>query len=130
MSNLRHTVTDLFPQQFPRGHFRGFSIGPGWKPVVEKACREVQRALSTDDLRKFHWLQIKEKCGRLAMYFGPSPIAPDTLTPAARECVEEIVERAWEEAERTCELCGAPGGRGAEGIYVLCDTCRESRTEG
>lgn len=130
MTDNRHTLTDLYPQQFPWRRFCGFRMGRGWKPIVEKACREIQQTLSTDDLRRFHWRQIKEKCGRLVMYFGPPPMAPDTLTPAARERAQEIVEYAQEEAERTCELCGAPGSRDAEDIYVLCDACRESKVEG
>jgi hypothetical protein len=146
-------IINQYPQQFSGGpYWLGINIGPGWIPIVAHVCQEIQNMLSEDDLRKFHWIQIKEKWGRLTMYWGPkhqviiSAVCPEgivefesvandgnqdddmkaDLSPAIRERIMEIITRAQERASKTCEYCGAEGSiRSWPHISVLCETCNQ-----
>lgn len=147
-------IINQYPQQFSGGpYWLGINIGPGWIPIVAHVCQEIQNMLSEDDLRKFHWIQIKEKWGRLTMYWGPkhqviiSAVCPEgvvefeskandenqgdgmeaDLSPAVRDRIMEIVEHAQELASRTCENCGTVGRlRPWPHVSVLCDKCNQT----
>lgn len=88
----------------------GFSIGPGWLPIVERALIEM---ISAGWDRQLH--QVKEKFGGLRLYIGQGNIE-----------IEGIIRRAEDKAAITCEQCGAPGKERGDGwIRVLCENCAE-----
>ena len=141
-------IIDQYPEQFQGGpYFLGISIDSGWTPIVLDACREIQERLTADELRRFHWIQIKEKFGGLKLYWGPDntisvaiiePATVHSLEIASDEppgftkptvlAIREIVARACERAGRTCEICGGPGRLYADGYWqTLCEDCAAER---
>lgn len=70
MKNLR----DEYPEQFAGPYYLGTSVGEGWLPVVERALDRVRKELTPEELAAFHWVQIKEKFGRLCMYWNSDTI--------------------------------------------------------
>ncbi len=76
-------VIEWFPQQF-RGatHWLGMTIEPGWMPIVADVCQHIQSALTPAELERFHWIQIRQEWGKLALYWEPrhrvvvSPASP------------------------------------------------------
>lgn len=68
--------------------------GAGWDPLLHPI---VQKANELDATI----VQIKEKFGRLRVYFDPGQADTDAL--------EEMIDQAELESGKTCELCGKPG---------------------
>jgi hypothetical protein len=146
MSELR--IIEQFPEQFQGGpYFLGISIDFGWKPIVLDACREIQERLTPDELRRFHWIQLKEKFGGLRMYWGPNNAIPVSIIGATGFhsleidsddppgfskptllAIREIVARVCERAGHTCEICGAVGRLYPNGYWqTLCDGCAKKK---
>lgn len=144
-NDAEQEIIKQYPEQFSGApHWLGINIDNGWLPIVAQACQEIQESLSTDDLRKFHWIQIKQKWGRLTMYWGPghrvviSAVCPGgivefesetthepgaiDLSPEVRDRIMAIVARAQFRASRTCENCGM-AGQMFHGTSILCVTC-------
>jgi hypothetical protein len=137
-------IADRFPEQFQGGpYFLGISIDAGWESIVSNACQAIQTALTEDELKLFHWIQIKEKFGGLNMYWGPHNTLPVTIighaqitnleveskhtepgfSPDTVATIRAIVERAGKKASKTCEVCGAEGRLYAGSYWrTLCDT--------
>jgi hypothetical protein len=101
----------------------GFAVGRGWWPLVVRlsdqiaAVVERQPAAERPDYRIG---QVKEKYGRLTVYEVGGTL-PE---------IEVAIEAAADESERTCELCGRPGGsQKVEGwVGVRCSSCLESES--
>jgi hypothetical protein len=75
------------------------SVGPGWGKILTwlylfKPCH-VQVT------------QVKEKYGGLRFYVGSAPI-----------WYHEMIHRAENRSERTCEVCGKPGKIYTKGWYI------------
>lgn len=80
---------------------RGFEFSEGWYHLVLSMALQLQISLKLGQVNDHRCTQIKQKWGRLEVYYEGSPY------PMAS--VEEAIEKAQEEASRTCEVCRAPG---------------------
>ena len=155
VSTLENEIISKHPEQFYGGEiWLGIDIGDGWKTIVLDACRQVEDTLTADELRPFHWTQIKQKWGQLRMYWRPRGgvaiccTAPDGITEfeyvtqreistgnggneipvATQERIRSIVDLAAKRASVTCEICGKEGQLRHVGcVRVLCDACLRSK---
>jgi hypothetical protein len=114
-------MEETYPAMFG-GRYGGFSIGPGWWPIVESLCADIQHHLNWKN-RESQVVppvvveQIKEKFGGLRFYYQGGD---DTITGMVR------MAESW--AGHSCEECGAPGVRRSGGwIRTLCDHHEEQR---
>lgn len=107
-----------YPQLFSKP-FGGFAIGPGWWPIIEKLCANIQSYIDWSNTnRKERPVveqvvveQIKEKFGGLRFYYQGGD---DKIAGMVR------MAECW--ADHSCEDCGAPGTRRSGGwIRTLCD---------
>jgi hypothetical protein len=113
-------------EQYPKifeGRYGGFSCGPGWYPILEKLCANIQSHIDwkNEQFEKYGRgeavpqvvaAQIKEKFGGLRFYYDGGD---DTVRGMVR------MAEAW--ADYSCEDCGAPGRQRNGGwIRTLCDT--------
>lgn len=102
----------------------GFECGDGWFELIDKLSLQietefmrlsVQQNIPEDDLPMA--VQVKEKFGGLRFYMS-----------ATTDVVSALITKAKEEAERTCEQCGAPGTlRNSGWMMTLCDSCQLER---
>lgn len=112
-------------EQYPKifeGQYGGFSCGPGWYPILEKLCANIQSHIDwkNEQFEKYGReaavlqvvaVQIKEKFGGLRFYYNGGD---DNVRGMVR------MAEAW--ADSSCEDCGAPGQRRNGGwIRTLCD---------
>lgn len=125
-SNL---MESKFPKMFA-GQYGGFCVGPGWWPILESLCANIQSHI--DWQNKNHEkhpvvpqvvvTQIKEKFGGLRFYYDGGD---DNVYGMVR------MAEAW--AGHVCEECGKPGkSRNTGWIKTLCDEHaaeREARYE-
>jgi len=114
-------MEEKYPKMFA-GKYGGFAIGPGWWPIIESLCANIQS--HTDWWNKNHEKhpvveqvvveQIKEKFGGLRFYYQ-----------GGDDKIQGMVRMAEAWADRSCEECGAPGTAGGKGwIKTLCPTHR------
>ena len=95
----------------------GFEIYDGWFHIVDR----LSARLSKDTA--IHVVQIKEKYGRLKVYFEfDENAAPDPRLDAE---IEAAICEAADESERTCEVCGEPGTSEMRRnwVTVRCEPC-------
>lgn len=111
-------MEEQFPKMFA-GKYGGFAVGPGWWPILEALCSNIQHY--TDWQNKNHEkhpvvpqvvvAQIKEKFGGLRFYYDGGD---DEISGMVR------MAESW--AAHTCEECGKPGvSRNGGWIKTLCD---------
>jgi hypothetical protein len=79
----------------------GFEIGDGWFRIVDRLSARLAKDTA------LHVVQIKEKYGRLKVYFEFDENAPPD--PRLDAEIEAAIREAADESERTCEVCGQPG---------------------
>ena len=148
---MPRVVTDWYPAQFSGSPFwKGLGVDSGWLPIVDDVCRQIQAALSADELGRFHWLQIKQENGGLTMFWSPmyravmDPLGPHTcldyesmrdirwrfdecetdLDLATLRRIQKIIVNAKDRATNTCEHCGGAGTlRQLPSEDILCDRC-------
>ena len=72
-----------------------WECGPGWKSIIDPLIAACNRRGARID-------QIKEKYGSLRFYYTPAGFGWD-------DHLEDLVDEAEAESERTCEMCGKPG---------------------
>jgi hypothetical protein len=148
---MPRVVTDWYPAQFRGSPFwKGLGVDSGWVPIVDDVCRQIRAALTADELKRFHWLQIKQVNGGLTMFWSPmhravlDPLGPHTcldyesqreirwqfdecetdLNVATVRRIQEIIANARVRATNTCEHCGGAGTpRQQPSEDVLCDPC-------
>lgn len=126
-----------YPEIF-QGKYGGFAIGPGWWPIVESLCKQIQSHIDwrnktraalleknphnhpiLDEVPQVVVEQIKEKFGGLRFYYQGGD---EEISGMAR------MAEVW--ASHTCEECGAPGqARNGGWIKTLCDKHEEIRQE-
>lgn len=68
--------------------------GNGWESLLAPIIAEADRCGA-------ELSQVKEKFGRLRVYFHPGQADTDVL--------EELIDQAERESGRICEMCGKPG---------------------
>lgn len=110
-----------YPKMFTGGH-GGFAIGPGWWPILESLCSNIQHHIDWKQEQKEKYNrgegctqvvveQIKEKFGGLRFYYQGGD---DEISGMVR------MAESW--AALSCEECGKPGTlRGGGWIRTLCD---------
>lgn len=115
-------MEETYPKMFGHGHYGGFAVGPGWWPIIEALCRQIQSHIDWrnenkekrgigDGCPQVVVVQIKEKFGGLRFYYDGGD---DTIDGMVR------MAEAW--AANSCETCGRPGERRSGGwIRTLCD---------
>ena len=56
---------ELLRQQhvFMRGHTLNSDLMPGWLPLIERLCADIEQLLSEFEKRALRLIQIKEKLG-------------------------------------------------------------------
>lgn len=93
----------------------GFLCGPGWYPLIERLSADLAEIVREDGLKRFRVVQVKEKFGGLRFY-----------VKGGNERALDRIAEAVQEAERTCEGCGAPSSiRSIDGwLTKVCDDCR------
>ena len=91
-------------------------VGKGWIPAV----RECFSKLKALNIPNFKVLQVKEKFGRLRIYYTPQ------LSMTEYSIVEKILIEAENRCDETCEGCGVPNNE-IRGPYWLKNYCNECR---
>ncbi|MBL8474602.1 MAG: hypothetical protein JNK71_00830 [Methyloversatilis sp.] len=69
-----------YSEQFQDPQYIGTSIPPGWNHVVERALERVRDALTPEEMAAFQWVQIKEKFGRLCMYWNSAVVSVSLIS--------------------------------------------------
>lgn len=122
-------MTTSFPKMFSKP-YGGFAVGPGWWPIIESLCRNIQSHIDNrersrevllknnphnisipDSVPQVVVAQIKEKFGGLRFYYD-----------GGDEYIDGMVRMAESWAGNTCEECGVSGKLRMGGwIRTLCD---------
>lgn len=117
------------PQMFNE-QYGGFCIGPGWWPIIEALCDQIDSYTKwknrtreyllkdnshgqtiPDEIKPVVVAQIKEKFGGLRFYYD-----------GGNEHISGMVRMAEIWAGAVCEECGKPGkSRNSGWIKTLCD---------
>jgi hypothetical protein len=112
-----------FPKMFAEP-YGGFAVGPGWWPIIESLCSQIQHHIDWKNkqlevVAQVTVNQIKEKFGGLRFYYSGGDDAIDGMVRMAE---------SW--AAHSCEECGAAGkSRGGGWIRTLCDTHEAERQQ-
>ena len=101
----------------------GFECGDGWFNLIDRLSDEIekecQRLLREEELKEKDLpiaVQVKEKFGTLRFYMSYSTAE-----------IEQMICKAENESNNTCERCGAPGTLNTEGWWsVRCEKCRST----
>jgi hypothetical protein len=116
-------MEEKYPAMFT-GAYGGFAVGPGWWPILESLCGQIQHYLNwqnrqTQAVPQVTVAQIKEKFGGLRFYYDGGDAE-----------IRGMVRMAESWADHSCEECGAPGkSRDGGWIKTLCDTHEEQRQQ-
>jgi hypothetical protein len=90
----------------------GFETGDGWFDIIDKLSAEIT-LLDEKDGSQTIAVQVKEKFGGLRYY-----------VESGSDAVLDAIDRAEDECEKTCELCGEPGSlKGVGWLSTMCDAC-------
>lgn len=104
---------DARPVQIPA---RIHAVGPGWRGLLKRLHEQIHAVFPG-----YRLLDLKEKFGGLRVYVEG--------LPGSGEALRSLIARAEEEAERTCEFCGAPGRIRTRDDWLggwrkcVCDAC-------
>jgi len=106
-----------------RGGF-GFECRDGWFQMIsdlsvklEVICEQaLMKGTLIDDLPKAS--QVKEKFGSLRFYLSHG-----------LEGMEELIDKAEDQSENICDMCGVPGDMHTDGgcYRVRCNKCKDKR---
>jgi hypothetical protein len=108
-------MIEAYPKMFAEP-YGGFAVGPGWWPILESLCGQIQHHLDwknkkSEVVAQVTVDQIKEKFGGLRFYYS-----------GGDDEISGMVSMAESWAAHSCETCGAPGERRDGGwIKTLCD---------
>ena len=114
-------MVEAYPKMFAEP-YGGFAVGPGWWPILEALCSQIQHHIDWKNKKstvvpQVTVAQIKEKFGGLRFYYDNGD-----------EYISGLVSMAESWAACSCEICGAPGERRSGGwIRTLCDKHEEER---
>ena len=114
-------MKERFPNMFSQPH-GGFAVGPGWWPIIESLCGNIQHYLNyknkeSEVVAQVVVTQIKEKFGGLRFYYN-----------GGDDTIDGMVRMAESWASNACEECGAPGqSRRGSWIKTLCNEHDEQR---
>ncbi|WP_180927728.1 TraR/DksA family transcriptional regulator [Streptomyces sp. AJS327] len=111
-------------QQIPH---RLDAVGRGWHPLL---TRLHTRLAALDP--EYRLEELTPKLGGLRIYVADRFGADGEFDGAWADTVAQLADEAAVEAERTCELCGAPGRPRFHGdhratwIRTVCTGCRDA----
>jgi hypothetical protein len=114
-------MKEKYPKMFSQP-YGGFAIGPGWWPIIESLCSNIQHYINwknreSEVVPQVVVGQIKEKFGGLRFYYD-----------GGDDRIHGMVSMAESWADRSCEECGNPGkSRRGSWIKTLCDEHEEQR---
>jgi len=114
-------MVEAYPKMFAEP-YGGFAVGPGWWPILEALCGQIQHHIDWKNKKstvvpQVTVAQIKEKFGGLRFYYD-----------GGDEYISGLVSMAESWAACSCETCGTPGERRQGGwIRTLCDTHETER---
>jgi hypothetical protein len=94
----RHADDKPVPTSEPFAR-EGFACGDGWFSIIKRLS--VKLAEDSNLVVS----QLKEKMGRLVVYFD----AGEPASPELEAATDAVLDAATKESERTCELCGDLG---------------------
>lgn len=104
----------------------GVFILPGWIPLVDRLCENIQDIV--DDTKGFQVIvdQVKEKFGGLRFYVSFQTADPTgKIYEKTRENIMDLIDDAETESLKICEYCGEPGKIGGTGwIKTTCEKHR------
>jgi len=95
----------------------GFDCGNGWYRIIERLSYKLEQLIIALGPQKEGWevcaSQVKEKYGSLRFY----------MTTETDE-MAELIRKAENKSEKTCEHCGKPGKIiGGGWLYCRCRKC-------
>ena len=94
----------------------GLDHGDGWF----KIWVELIDRLKDLNLEEFKFIQIKEKFGKLRVYY-------DSLDKDTNK-INKIIAWAERKSAKTCEVCGNPGKLEDDGwLRTICKECRDKK---
>jgi hypothetical protein len=108
-------MKERFPEMFAQP-YGGFAVGPGWWPIIESLCGNIQHYLNSKNkdsevVPQIVVRQIKEKFGGLRFYYD-----------GGDDTIDGMVRMAESWASNVCEECSKPGkSRNGGWIKTLCD---------
>lgn len=117
---MKHNQTDYqklaekYPDFFKTAF--GFECGPGWYKIIEKLTNDINAIIQRDKLENCYATTVKEKYGTLRYYMSTET-----------DEISDLIEKAEDETENTCEVCGNPGQMNRNGYWlaVRCNECQE-----
>lgn len=98
---------------FMSGHTLDSDVMPGWLPIIERLCTDIERLLSEMEKRALRLIQIKEKLGELAFYTSFLTDAPvgsaDARLIDSQPRIKkyfDLVDAARRQSIHACFMCG------------------------
>ena len=96
----------------------GFMCGDGWFNLIYNLCKNIQIELNKDkNLEEdVYAVEVKEKFGGLRFYIT-----------CGNDRVFDLIQKAEEESNKTCEVCGSNGSLSVSGrrYQTLCEKHRK-----
>ncbi|MCO5099242.1 MAG: hypothetical protein M9884_17500 [Rhodocyclaceae bacterium] len=126
------TLIARYPRLFGAGpRHPGSWVEPGWAGIVDALFRRIDERLATEPTVRFETVQVKEKFGRLRVYFEleTSDIDGSAQLALLREEIGRYVEEAGARSLRTCARCGS-AGTASRNNGVVATLCERHRQEG
>ncbi len=111
-------MEERFPKMFSQP-YGGFAVGPGWWPIIESLCANIQSRIdwwnknreTRPVIEQVVVEQIKEKFGGLRFYYQ-----------GGDDGIHGMVRMAEAWADHHCEECGKPGKSHSTGwIKTVCE---------
>ncbi|WP_374650537.1 hypothetical protein [Dongia sp.] len=101
---------------FMKEHTLNSDLLPGWLPVIERLCADIERLLTEMEKRALHLIQIKEKLGELAFYSSfltDAPVGSADMRlfdsqPRIRKYFD-LVQATQRDTIHICFMCGEAG---------------------
>lgn len=95
----------------------GFECEDGWYNIIYNLSKKIEEIISQPGHDNCYAVQVKQKLGTLRFY----------MTISTDE-IEDLIEKATEFTEHTCEICGEEGKMGETNhhwISCRCTKCAE-----
>jgi len=112
----REKLIEKYSYMFSKGWPSWFDYDEGWDHIVERVLSLIQWDIKYNNMPNVEILQIKEKFGRLEIYFQ-----------GGDERTSGIIDLARHISLKTCEICGSTSniGQTKGWIKTLCKKCVE-----
>lgn len=86
----------------------GFEVDNGWYDLLDRTFGAIEEHVESHPNAEVILDQVKEKYGRLMIYYH-----------GGDDHIDKIVTKAENDSEHTCEVCGAPGRICSTGFDVI-----------